>query len=110
MEWIIVFNGDGLNVNLLEEVNISFVDVVFVVMDDDKINMLVLVCVKVFGVKMVICLMNDLMFVGLMGVFDIDVYINLCVIMVSLILCYICYGCVWLVYLIGDVEVEMIEV
>lgn len=86
------------------------VDVVLVVMDDDKINIFGVVCVKFMGCKLVVVLINDLIFVLLMIFLGIDVYINLWVMIVLLILCYICYGCVCDVYLLGDVEVEIIEV
>lgn len=60
--------------------------------------------------KLVILLVNDLMLMMLMEFLDIDVFINLCVSMVLIILCYIWYGWVCDIYFIGDVEVEVIEV
>lgn len=43
---IIVLNGDGLLVEFLEEVVVLCVDVVLVIIDDDKINIFVVVWVK----------------------------------------------------------------
>jgi trk system potassium uptake protein TrkA len=109
LERTIVLNGDGLNVNLLEEANISSADAVLVVTDDDKTNMLASVRAKALGAKMAICLTNDPTLVGLMGALDIDAYINPRATTVSSILRHIRHGRVRSVYSIGDAEAEMIE-
>ena len=55
----IVLNGDGLDVDLLEEAGVARADAVLVVTDDDKTNLLASVRAKGMGAKMAICLMND---------------------------------------------------
>jgi len=109
LERTIVLNGDGLDVALLSEANISRADAVLCVTDDDKTNMLAAVRAKSEGCPMAIALINDPTLVPLMGPLGIDAYINPRATTVSSILRHIRHGRVRGVYSIGDAEAEMIE-
>lgn len=109
LERTIVLNGDGLNIDLLNEANVERSDAVLAVTDDDKVNILVAVRAKAAGAKMAICLINDPGLVSLMGPLDIDTYINPRTTTVSSILRHIRRGRVRGVYSIGDAEAEVIE-
>ncbi len=104
-----VLNGDGLNIELLNEANIDRADAVLAVTDDDKTNILAAVRAKSAGAKLAICLINDPTLVSLMGPMGIDAYINPRTTTVSSILRHIRHGRVRGVYSIGDAEAEMIE-
>lgn len=109
LERTIVLNGDGLDVNLLEEANIERADAVLAVTDDDKTNLLAAVRAKLAGCPMAICLVNDPSLVPLMGPLDIDAYINPRATTVSSILRHVRHGRVRGVYSIGDAEAEVLE-
>ena len=109
LEKTIVLNGDGLNVGLLEEANITNSDAVIAVTDDDKTNLLVAVRSKMLGCPRSIVLVNDPTFVPLLGPLGIDAYINPRATTVSSILRHIRHGRVKDVYSIGDAEAEIIE-
>ena len=105
----IVLHGDGLDISLLEEANITSADAILAVTDDDKTNLLVSVRAKEMGCRMAITLINDPTLVPLMGPLDIDAYINPRSTTVSSILRHIRHGRVREVYSIGDAEAEIIE-
>jgi trk system potassium uptake protein TrkA len=105
----IVLNGDGLNMELLQEANIERTDAVLAVTDDDKTNILACVRAKAAGAKIAICLVNDPGLTSLMMPLDIDAYINPRSTTVSSILRHIRHGRVRGVYSIGDAEAEIIE-
>ncbi len=105
----IVLNGDGLEVALLEEANVSTADAVLCVTDDDKTNLLAAVRAKEMGCPMAIVLINDPTLVPLLGPMNIDAYINPRATTVSSILRHIRHGRVRGVYSIGDAEAEVIE-
>lgn len=109
LERTIVLNGDGLNIELLNEANIDRADAVLAVTDDDKVNLLAAVRAKAAGAKMAICLINDPTLTSLMGPMNIDAYINPRTTTVSSILRHIRHGRVRGVYSIGDAEAEIIE-
>jgi len=109
LERTIVLNGDGLNMDLLNEANIDRADAVLAVTDDDKTNILAAVRAKAAGAKMAICLINDPTLTSLMGPMNIDAYINPRTTTVSSILRHIRHGRVRGVYSIGDAEAEVIE-
>jgi trk system potassium uptake protein TrkA len=105
----IVLNGDGMNMELLNEANIDRADAVLAVTDDDKTNILAAVRAKQAGCPMAIALINDPTLVPLMGALDIDAYINPRATTVSSILRHIRHGRVRAIYSIGDAEAEVIE-
>jgi len=109
LERTIVLNGDGLNSALLSEAGIARADVVLVVTDDDKTNMLAAVRAKSEGCPFAVALINDPSMVPLLRPLDIDAYINPRATTVSSILRHIRHGRVRGVYSIGDAEAEVIE-
>jgi trk system potassium uptake protein TrkA len=109
LERTIVLNGDGLDVNILSEANVSRADTVLAITDDDKTNMLAAVRAKAQGCKMAVVLINDPTLVPLMQPLGIDAYINPRATTVSSILRHIRHGRVKGVYAIGDAEAEILE-
>jgi trk system potassium uptake protein TrkA len=109
LERTIVLNGDGLDMDLLAEANVSRADAVLAVTDDDKTNVLACVRAKSAGAKLAVCLINDQTLAPLMAPLDIDAYINPRTTTVSSILRHIRHGRVRDVYSIGDAEAEIIE-
>ena len=109
LERTIVLNGDGLDVSILSEANVSRADTVLAITDDDKTNMLAAVRAKAQGCKMAVVLINDPTLVPLMQPLGIDAYINPRATTVSSILRHIRHGRVKGVYAIGDAEAEILE-
>ena len=109
LERTIVLHGDGMDIDILHEADISRADAVLAVTDDDKTNLLVSVRAKQAGCKMAIALVNDPTMVPLMGALDIDAYINPRATTVSSILRHVRHGRVRAIYSIGDAEAEVIE-
>jgi trk system potassium uptake protein TrkA len=109
LERTIVLHGDGMNMELLAEANISRTDAILAVTDDDKVNLLASVRAKSAGCRLAICLINDPSLQQLMAPLDIDAHINPRATTVSSILRHIRHGRVRGVYSIGDAEAEVIE-
>ena len=109
LERTVVLHGDGLNIDLLEEANIGKTDALLAVTDDDKTNMLACARAKSEKVPLVISLINDPSYAGLMGPLGIDAYINPRATTVSSILRHIRHGRIKAVYSIGDAEAEVME-
>ncbi|KNG93034.1 Trk system potassium transporter TrkA [Pseudaestuariivita atlantica] len=109
LERTIVLNGDGLDISLLQEANISRADAVLAVTDDDKTNLLTSVRAKSLGCKMAIALVNDPTLGPMMEPLGIDAYINPRATTVSSILRHIRHGRVRALYSVGDAEAEVIE-
>lgn len=109
LERTIVLNGDGLDVNLLNEANIAQADAVLAITDDDKTNLLAAVRGKSAGADLAIALVNDPSLAPMMEALDVDAYINPRATTVSSILRHIRHGRVRDVYSIGDAEAELIE-
>ena len=105
----VVLNGDGLDVDLLEEANITRMDAVLALTDDDKTNILACVRAKTEGAKLVVALVNDPSLIGLIAPMGIDAYVNPRSTTVSSILRYVRHGRIRAVYSIGDGEAEVIE-
>jgi trk system potassium uptake protein TrkA len=105
----VVLNGDGLDVDLLEEANITSMDAVLALTDDDKTNILACVRAKTEGAKLVVALVNDPSLIGLIAPMGIDAYVNPRATTVSSILRYVRHGRIRAVYSIGDGEAELIE-
>jgi len=105
----IVLNGDGLDMELLEEANISQADALLALTDDDKTNLLSCTRAKAAGVPMTVALVNDPSLTELKDPLGIDAFINPRATTVSSILRHIRHGRVKEVYSIGDAEAEMIE-
>jgi trk system potassium uptake protein TrkA len=105
----VVLNGDGLDLELLEEANVATMDAVLALTDDDKTNILACVRAKTEGAKLVVALVNDPSLVGLIAPMGIDAYVNPRSTTVSSILRYVRHGRIRAVYSIGDGEAEVIE-
>ncbi len=105
----VVLNGDGLDLDLLEEANVTNTDAVLALTDDDKTNILACVRAKTEGAKMVVALVNDPSLIGLIAPMGIDAYVNPRATTVSSILRYVRHGRIRSVYSIGDGEAEVIE-
>ncbi len=109
LERTIVLNGDGLNLDVLEEANIDQCDAVLAVTDDDKTNMLTCTRAKEYGCPLTIALVNDPSLVSLLSAMGVDAYINPRAATVSTILQHVRHGLIKSVYSIGDSEAEVIE-
>ncbi len=109
LERTVVLNGDGMNLELMNEAGVPRADAILAVTDDDKVNLLTSVRAKSVGCQMSICLINDPSLVGLMDPLNIDAYINPRTQTVSSILRHIRHGKVREVYSLGDAEAEVIE-
>jgi trk system potassium uptake protein TrkA len=105
----VVLNGDGLDLELLEEANVSAMDAVLALTDDDKTNILTCVRAKTEGARLVVALVNDPSLIGLIAPMGIDAYVNPRATTVSSILRYVRHGRIRAVYSIGDGEAEAIE-
>jgi trk system potassium uptake protein TrkA len=105
----VVLNGDGLDVDLLEEANITAMDAVLALTDDDKTNILACVRAKTEGAKLVVALVNDPSLISLIAPMGIDAYVNPRATTVSSILRYVRHGRIRAVYSIGDGEAEVME-
>ncbi|RMD89068.1 MAG: Trk system potassium transporter TrkA [Alphaproteobacteria bacterium] len=109
LERTIVLNGDGLDLDVLQEAGIDRADAILAVTDDDKTNLLVCARAKSLGCEMAICLINDPTLASLMRPLSIDAVINPRATTVSSILRHVRPGRVRAVYSIGDAEAEVIE-
>lgn len=105
----VVLNGDGLDLDLLDEANVASMDAVLALTDDDKTNILSCVRAKTEGAKLVVALVNDSSLIGLIAPMGIDAYVNPRSTTVSSILRYVRHGRIRAVYSIGDGEAEVIE-
>ena len=109
LEKTIVLNGDGLDLDLLDEANIQSTDAILAVTDDDKTNLLVSTQAKALGCPITISLINDPDMARLMEPLGITAFVNPRATTVSSILRHIRHGRVRRVYSIGDGEAEIIE-
>lgn len=109
LEKTIVLNGDGLDLDLLEEANIDTVDAVLALTDDDKTNMLSCTRAKASGCPVTIALVNEPSLTSLLSPMGVDGFISPRTTTVSSILQHIRHGLVTAVYSIGDAEAEVIE-
>jgi trk system potassium uptake protein TrkA len=109
LERTIVLNGDGLDLDLLEEANIEQCDAVLAVTDDDKTNMLSCTRAKEYGCPLTIALVNDPSLISLLAPMGVDAYISPRATTVSSILQHIRHGLIKSVCSIGDAEAEVIE-
>lgn len=105
----IVLNGDGLDLDLLDEANVEKMDAVLALTEDDKTNILACVRAKTEGAKLVVALVNDPSLIGLIAPMGIDAYVNPRATTVSSILRYVRHGRIRAVYSVGDGEAELIE-
>ena len=109
LEKTVVLNGDGLDLDVLEEANIDKVDAVLALTDDDKTNMLSCTRAKEAGCSVTISLVNDPSLTSLLAPMGVNGFISPRTTTVSSILQHIRHGLVKSVYSIGDAEAEVIE-
>ncbi|MDA1238419.1 MAG: Trk system potassium transporter TrkA [Proteobacteria bacterium] len=105
----VVINGDGLDLDILAEANVSHSDAILAVTDDDRTNLLAVVRGKSEGCDVGIALFNDPSLISLMTPLKIDAHLNPRATTVSSILRHVRHGRVRQVYSVGDAEAEVIE-
>ena len=109
LERTVILHGDGLNLNLLEEANVSQANALLALTDDDKTNLLTCTRAKNSGCDLVLSLVNDSSLNSLLKPMGIDAYINPRSTTVSSILRHVRHGRIRAVYTIGNAEAELIE-
>ena len=109
LERTVILHGDGLNLNLLEEANVSQANALLALTDDDKTNLLTCTRAKNSGCNFVLSLVNDSSLNSLLKPMGIDAYINPRSTTVSSILRHVRHGRIRAVYTIGNAEAELIE-
>jgi len=105
-----VINGDALEQEILQEVNISSSDTVIAVSNDDEVNILSALLAKKHGCSTSIVLVNSNSFAPLFSSLGIDIIVNPREITVSSILRYIRNLKVRNVHSICDSQAEIIEI
>lgn len=101
--------GDGLDAEILEEVNIGSADTVVAVTDDDETNILASLLAKRYGVKRTIALANKTTYASLVTTLGVDVLVNPRTITVSTILQHVRRGRIRAVHSLRDGFAEIIE-
>jgi trk system potassium uptake protein TrkA len=101
--------GDGLDADILEEINIRSADTVVAVTDDDETNILGSLLAKRYGVERTIALANKTTYSSLVTTLGIDVLVNPRAITVSTILQHIRRGRIRAVHSLRDGFGEIIE-
>ena len=101
--------GDGLDAEILEEINIRSADTVVAVTDDDETNILGSLLAKRYGVERTIALANKTTYSSLVTTLGIDVLVNPRAITVSTILQHIRRGRIRAVHSLRDGFGEVIE-
>ena len=105
----VVLNGDGLDLDILEEAGVGKTDAVLALTEDDKTNILTCVRAKTEGAKLTVALINDPSLDSLIDPMGIDAYVNPRSTTVSSILRFVRHGRIRAVYSITDGEAEAIE-
>jgi trk system potassium uptake protein TrkA len=101
--------GDGLDAEILEEINIRSADTVVAITDDDETNILGSLLAKRYGVERTIALANKTTYSSLVTTLGIDVLVNPRAITVSTILQHIRRGRIRAVHSLRDGFGEIIE-
>ncbi len=106
---VMVTCGDGLDAEILEEINIQSADTVVTVTDDDETNILASLLAKRYGVERTIALANKTTYSSLVTTLGIDVLVNPRAITVSTILQHVRRGRIRAVHSLRDGFGEIIE-
>lgn len=101
--------GDGLDAEILEEVNVGSADTLVAVTDDDETNILASLLAKRYGVKRTIALANKTTYAALVTTLGVDVLVNPRTITVSTILQHVRRGRIRAVHSLRDGFAEIIE-
>jgi trk system potassium uptake protein TrkA len=106
---VTVINGDGLENEILEEVDISNIDSFIAVTDDDEVNILSSLLAKRAGAKKCMTLINNSSYSSILSNIGIDISIDPHLITISRILEKVRSGRIRSVYSIGEGFGEVIE-
>tara|TARA_B100001964_G_C14228772_1_gene598995 strand:- start:145 stop:1509 length:1365 start_codon:yes stop_codon:yes gene_type:complete len=106
---VTVINGDGLESNILEEVNISNTDNFIAITDDDEVNILASLLAKRAGAQNCMTLVNNSSYPSLLNNIGIDITIDPRLITISTILEKVRRGRIRSIYTLGDGFGEVIE-
>ena len=104
-----VVNGDALDLEILEEVNIDQTDTIVAVTNDDEVNILSSLLAKRNGAKRAVTLVNKLSYEPLIASLGVDVVVNPRAITVSTILRHIRRGRIIAVHALREGAGEVIE-
>ena len=106
---VTVINGDALESNILEEVNISNTDNFIAITDDDEVNILASLLAKRAGAQNCMTLVNNSSYPSLLNNIGIDITIDPRLITISTILEKVRRGRIRSIYTLGDGFGEVIE-
>ena len=106
---VTVINGDALESNILEEVNIANTGNFIAVTDDDEVNILSSLLAKRAGARNCMTLVNNSSYTSLLNHIGIDITIDPRLITISTILEKVRSGKIRSIYTIGDGFGEIIE-
>lgn len=106
---VVVFNGDGLDTEILEEANVGTAETVIAVTDDDEVNVLSSILSKRMGAERVVTLINKPTYEPLVTNLGIDAVINPRTITVSQILQHVRRGRIRAVHTLREGFGEIIE-
>lgn len=104
-----VIKGDGLDENILKEVNLEEIDTVLCITDDDEVNLMSALLCKKKGIKRVIAIANSHNYSLLQSSLKIDDIVDPRMTTVSTILKHIHKGKIDSVFTLDDGEYEIIE-
>ena len=104
-----VIKGDGLDENILKEVNLEEIDTVLCITDDDEVNLMSALLCKKKGIKRVIAIANSHNYSSLQSSLKIDDIVDPRMTTVSTILKYVHKGKIDSVFTLDDGEYEIIE-
>lgn len=106
----IILNGDGLDVDILEEAHIDKTEVVVAVTNDDEANILGSMLAKKFGAKRAITLINKTTYSPLFSSLGLDAVVSPRAITVSAILQYVRRGKIRAIRSLREDLAEVIEI
>ncbi len=109
LEHSMVINGNGLDHEILREVNINMTETIIAVTNDDEVNVLGSLLAKRYGCQRSVTLINNMTYIPLLGNLGIDVVVNPRETTVSSILQHIRRGKISNVHSIMDGQAEIIE-
>ncbi len=106
---VLVINGDGRNVDLLEEENIAEMDIFIAVTGDSETNILSSLVAKSKGVKKTIALVENMDYINISQTIGIDTLINKKILAASSIFKHIRKGNVLAIANLHNIEAEVLE-
>jgi len=107
---VVVINGDGLNVDILQEAGISESDMVVAVADDDEVNILASMLAKQQGCPRALALINNPIYSSLSSAMSIDVTMDPRETTVSSIVRHLRRGRIRDLYSLNNGEAEILEI